>query len=119
MKHIFFAFPGGFAGVALLCLRASVMLFIVTAPAVVTAPSSWIVALSCLAAILISAGYLTRIVAALCALACAITIWPMAAASPLFLLPHVLDAAALALIGPGAFSVDAQLFGRRTLHLPS
>jgi hypothetical protein len=118
MKHIFFAFPGGFAGAALLFLRGSVMLFIVTAPAVATAPSSWIAILCCLAAILISAGYLTRIVAGLCALACAILIWPMSAAPPLLLLPHVLDAAALALIGPGAFSVDAQLFGRRTMHLP-
>ncbi|MBC9034443.1 hypothetical protein IAG41_18805 [Sphingomonas sp. JC676] len=99
-------------------MRASLALFVVTVPAVVAAPSSWIAILFCLAAILISAGYLTRIVAGLCAVACAIMIWPMTAAPPLSLFPHVLDAAALALIGPGAFSIDARLFGRRTMHLP-
>ena len=29
------------------------------------------------------------------------------------------NAAALALIGPGAYSVDARLFGRRVVHLPA
>jgi hypothetical protein len=29
-----------------------------------------------------------------------------------------LDAAALALIGPGAYSLDAQRFGRQTFRLP-
>ncbi len=30
----------------------------------------------------------------------------------------VLIAAGIALIGPGAYSIDAALFGRRTVHLP-
>lgn len=30
----------------------------------------------------------------------------------------VINAAALGLLGPGAFSVDAKLFGRRVVHLP-
>jgi putative oxidoreductase len=35
----------------------------------------------------------------------------------LLLLPNAGGAAALAILGPGAYSIDAHLFGRRVIHL--
>jgi hypothetical protein len=117
MKHIFFAFPGGLAGAALLLLRVSVALLLVTIPA--ESSSKSLSALFCyLVAITIGLGFCARIAAAVAVAICAILLWPPGPdyVAPFFI--HILDAVALALIGPGAFSIDARLFGRRTVHLP-
>ena len=37
---------------------------------------------------------------------------------PMLIFTQTIDAFALAMIGPGAFSVDARLFGRATITLP-
>jgi hypothetical protein len=39
-------------------------------------------------------------------------------AMPILLLGQSIDAMALALLGPGAYSIDARLFGRATITLP-
>jgi uncharacterized membrane protein YphA (DoxX/SURF4 family) len=117
MKHIFFAFPAGTAGAALLVLRGSVVLFMIHAPA--QFPSApWIAVPSYGLAIAVALGFATRWAAGLCAALCAILIWRLEAAPVIDLLMHALAAGALAMIGPGAFSIDASLFGRRTIHLP-
>jgi len=117
MKHIFFAFPAGMAGAALLVLRGSVALFMIDAPA--QFPSvSWIAIPAYGLAIAVALGFATRWAAGLCAALCAVLIWPLGAAPVIELLMHGLAAGALAMIGPGAFSIDASLFGRRTIHLP-
>ncbi len=71
-----------------------------------------------LLALTIIIGFCTRIAAGLSvaiAVAIALTIDQ---AVTLSIVNHVLNAAVLAMIGPGAVSIDARLFGRRTLHLP-
>ncbi len=68
-------------------------------------------------AIALSIGFCTRFAAGLCAAALLLLVWPIGWAAPLPYLIHALDAFALALIGPGALSIDALLFGRRTMHL--
>lgn len=115
MKHIFFAFPNGLAGVALLLLRASIVLSLVTSPIPLSQP--WSTPFLHILAITIGTGVYTRTAAVLCAIGFALLIWPMHWLPPLPSLIHALDAAALALIGPGAFSIDALVFGRRTMHL--
>jgi hypothetical protein len=118
MSNMFFAFPGGLAGTALLLLRASLVLFLVSASAVQPFSGAWATAALYLLAITITAGFHTRIAAALSAVGLMLLVWPMGWIPPMPYLIHALDAVALALIGPGAFSIDALMFGRRTMHLP-
>ena len=112
-----FAFPAGAAGAALLFLRGSVAFFLITEPGRFSG-NPWSVLISSFLAILIGVGFSTRIVAAATGLALAAVVWPMGWVPPLRLISPALDAGALALIGPGAFSIDALIFGRRTVQLP-
>lgn len=116
MKHIFFAFPNGLAGVALLLLRASIVLSLFLYPPIPFS-QTWLSPFLHILAITIGVGVYTRTAAMLCALGFALLVWPMQWIPPQPYLIHALDAGALALIGPGAFSVDALVFGRRTMHL--
>lgn len=119
MKHLFSAFPDGLAGVALLLLRGSLALFLVMTPVGALSLPLWLFFLLGLAAIALSIGVATRILAGLCAVAGAVVVLHMGSAMAMPFVTQAIDAAALALIGPGAFSVDARLFGRRTFHLRS
>jgi hypothetical protein len=66
----------------------------------------------------LAAGFHTRKLAALCVAAEAARLL-LASPDVLAMLPVTGSVAALVLIGPGAFSIDARLFGRRTVTLPS
>jgi hypothetical protein len=80
-----------------------------------TDAGNWFQLLAIFAAIGLCIGIQTRALAAvslgLSILTLAAGEWPLTAV-------HVLDASALTLIGPGAWSLDAILFGRRTVTLP-
>jgi uncharacterized membrane protein YphA (DoxX/SURF4 family) len=129
VQRLFSAFPGGRPGIGLLLLRitvgfvaiaqGSLSLANTSAPTVVT----W--ATACLAIVSGTAllvGFLTPGTG----LALALTV-------PLFWMPGradglifdriggmlvIADAAAIAFLGPGAFSIDARLFGRREILVP-
>jgi uncharacterized membrane protein YphA (DoxX/SURF4 family) len=114
-------FPPGLPGVALLLLRVSVATaLLVDNYAHRTELPGWAHAIAILISLVISVGYLTPIVAA-AALALHALVW-------LTLGSHVdglavalilsLDAVALALLGPGAYSLDSRRFGRRLVVLP-
>ncbi|MGK0490345.1 hypothetical protein [Sphingomonas echinoides] len=116
MKHGFFLFPAGLTGAALLFLRASIALLLVAVPLATEAGPAWIAFAAIILAIGIGAGFCTRAAALLAiAIATAHGEW----VTPLSFLAHGLEAAALIMTGPGALSIDAWRFGRRTIHLPT
>lgn len=109
-------FPSGAAGAGLLLLRGSVACSLL--PLGASGNVALWQQLGIGAAILcLAAGYQVRIASAVCLLFVAEHV--LGAPSHLLTgLAPFLGAAALALTGPGAFSIDARLFGRRIIVLP-
>lgn len=115
---MFLAFPGGGAGVGLLLLRLSVAGSFAAMLLGNRDVPAWMLFLTILVSIGLCAGFLARLLAALSILA-AVTSLIIESAAPALAMLNLADAIALTLIGPGAFSVDARLFGRRTVVLPA
>lgn len=111
-------FPGGSAGLGLLALRLflALSLWPSTAAGPWALPPPWRWAALALA-LLSAAGALTPLAAALACAVPALALWHGTAATGAALLA-ALPALALALLGPGAYSLDARCFGRRLLVLP-
>jgi len=114
-------FPEGGPGVALLLLRISVAILpLLDNPAAQgILGSRWATGFLALAAIALCFGFLTPVFSVL---VCVLEVLGVVVAgkldSPiLFLL--ILNPIALALLGPGAYSLDARLFGRRVLVVSS
>ena len=113
-------FPAGAPGIAILLLRVSVaMAFIDGSPEVW---KSTIGVLICIVfgvlSVFLCLGVLTPVASTIC---CAIELtqlFLMGPADRRFLLLSSLNAAAIALLGPGAYSIDARLFGRRVITFP-
>jgi uncharacterized membrane protein YphA (DoxX/SURF4 family) len=128
---MFSAFPGGWPGVALLLLRVVVgATALVQGAAYLTVAdptvASWVGGMLAMiggAALVI--GFLTPgagIVVGLGAFILTL-FWSSLPPSPLLhdrlaAIFVLTDAAAIALLGPGAFSLDARLFGRREIIIP-
>jgi hypothetical protein len=113
-------FPAGLPGIALLLLRLSVaiMLFIDPAGRVLWPASIWLAVVSLVAAVAVTAGFLTPILALICgALKVYALIGTAHGIAPLIVLALLLSFA-VAMLGPGAYSLDAILFGRRVVMLP-
>jgi uncharacterized membrane protein YphA (DoxX/SURF4 family) len=118
VQRLFSMFPRGFPGIALLLLRFSV------AGALLFQDSAhrhdlpvWIVVVSILLSIVLVLGYLTPFAAAISVLfhvsvACVLSTQAGSLATI-----GCFDALALALVGPGAYSLDSHFFGRRVVHL--
>jgi hypothetical protein len=106
-------FPAGFVGGGLLLLRLSVAISLLLLTGLDSA--NWCQFLAILGAIGLCAGLQTRGLAALSLAAPLLALVP--ALAPLTVV-HVIDAVALALAGPGAWSADAIMFGRRKVILP-
>lgn len=115
MKQLFSIYPAGLAGLALLLLRCSLALVFTSE---FLDLRSWPALVVNGLAIALLAGFATRALAALASIVGLLTLiaWdhPMA----ILLLGRSIDALALALIGPGAYSIDAVLYGRATITLP-
>jgi hypothetical protein len=112
-------FPTGLPGLALVLLRASVAIVLLAdGYAHRQSLPGWAQAAVILVSVVLSAGYLTPIMA-LTALVFHVFIWwalgPGGAAA---VTTTLLDALALALVGPGAYSIDSYRFGRRVVVLP-
>ena len=112
-------FPQGGPGVALFLLRISVVAFLIVLAANYAGSYHRLVLF---AVFLISAslliGFLTPF---LCVIACALVIGNMIVhpqASSVLGVIAIANVAALGLLGPGAYSLDARLFGRSVTVLP-
>jgi uncharacterized membrane protein YphA (DoxX/SURF4 family) len=115
-------FPPGLPGLALLLLRGSVALALLLHDySYRAALPPWVHGAAILISLVVSVGYLTPIVASAALVAHAVIWFAMGAvadAAPLSLI-FALDALALALLGPGAYSLDSRRFGRRLVVLPT
>jgi hypothetical protein len=119
MQKLFSMFPSGLPGLALLLVRASVALALLfTDYGLRHVLPGWVHGIAIVISGALSLGYLTPVAAAT-ALAFHGLLWfaagvDNAAVSVIF----ALDAIALALLGPGAYSIDSYRFGRRLVVLP-
>ena len=121
---MFSAFPGGWPGLGLLLLRALIGVTLIGQSLTYIGSTklsvlSWVVtALVLIIASCLLVGFMTPITAIVIGLG-AIAL----AASQVFqtnqtLLNVIVLTAAIALLGPGAFSIDARMFGRREILIP-
>jgi hypothetical protein len=131
LQRLFSAFPGGLPGLALLLFRAVFSLpLLLAARAYLSAgwslPLAWLLGLAALAAgVSLLIGFLTPITATavgLGGIGVALSLLPACT-------PSVFDSRlatvfavtmliGIILLGPGAFSIDARLFGRRQIIIP-
>ena len=132
LHRLFSAFPSGLPGVGLLLLRVVVGAALVAHGVLCLASSDRItVVVSVSTALLLLSGgclligFLTPILSLLAGLECLGIVWswfPFQLLSPfeskLALAPVIAMSAAIALLGPGAFSLDARLFGWKEIVIP-
>jgi uncharacterized membrane protein YphA (DoxX/SURF4 family) len=110
-------FPAGAPGIALLMLRFSLAVAILdTGSGCLQSPLSLLfcIALAVLS-VLLCIGVLTPIVSVLACLFEIVSFVLFAHTDGRYIILTSVNAAAIALLGPGAFSLDARLFGRRVI----
>ena len=115
MQRLFSMFPGGTAGLALIVLRVCVLtsLWLALVPTD-QAVSGWLYVAVSILCLCLMAGAFTPWVCTVSFVLESWTLWH-GIAGPSHALIAVLLALALGLLGPGAFSIDARLFGRRRI----
>jgi heme/copper-type cytochrome/quinol oxidase subunit 1 len=119
MQRLFSMFPTGRPGIALVLMRLELALLLAgnASPLLAARGFDWLVTAHAVVGLAFCFGFFTPMAATLLVL-----IEALAIASPPFSvgLIHVctiLDAVGLALLGPGAYSLDAWCFGRRQIIL--
>ena len=125
MQKLFSAFPGGWPGLGLLLLRALVGVTLI-AQIVAYVGSTKLSVLGCVVTALVLiiascllAGFMTPIAAIVIGLgAIALAVSSLLDTNQTLLNVIVLTTA-IALLGPGAFSIDARMFGRREILIPN
>jgi|SRR5215470_10880074 len=122
MQRLFSMFPEGGPGVALLLLRVSVaVILVVSAVNHLSNFSHLLVAAAVLVAVLLVIGLFTPVSSWI---ACAFGLANLLVGDHpdhhlvFVAATSILNAVALALLGPGAYSLDAKLFGRRVMVVP-
>jgi uncharacterized membrane protein YphA (DoxX/SURF4 family) len=131
VQRLFTTFPSGAPGFGILLLRLAVAAVLVEHAGAClfdagASSGAWIVGvLAAAAAVLLALGFLTPLSAAsavVIAAGLALRVLPSPSRSAFgagaTTLAVTLAAAALSLLGPGGFSVDAALFGRREITIP-
>jgi uncharacterized membrane protein YphA (DoxX/SURF4 family) len=121
MQRLFSMFPRAAPGMALVLLRLAVVAPVWTDHrlALASVPANWAIAAALLISGAVLVGLLTPIAAGLCAvIELNASVSAPEAAFPVSL-SAAATAAALALLGPGAYSIDAALFGRRVFVVAS
>jgi hypothetical protein len=114
-------FPLGSAGLALILLRlsaAGMLLSVSSTPGEVPSSQWAFTGLAIVAAFLILGVFTPIMCTFCCCLEIAILISQRGTAAP-HLVFSIVDTAALGLLGPGGYSLDARMFGRRRVVLSS
>jgi uncharacterized membrane protein YphA (DoxX/SURF4 family) len=118
MQRLLGTFPNRSAGLALLILRLAVAAALVTGAGLCPGPETVLLALSRIAAVLIIVGWYTPLAATSAVAVSLFTFWvcrqPGVGALGINLL-MIAILVAIGLLGAGAYSVDARLYGRRRL----
>ena len=113
-------YPDAAAGIALVLLRLAcawiAFLMIARLPFPQFSPNASIV-VSVAFALTLALGFGTRIVAFVLAAATMATAFMTGNDSALTMIARACGCAALGLLGPGAYSIDANVFGRRVIRL--
>jgi len=113
-------YPDGAAGIALVLLRLPcawiAFLVIARLPFPQFSPNASIV-VSVAFGLTLALGFGTRIVAFVVAAATMATAFMTGNDSALTMIARACSCAALGLLGPGAYSIDANVFGRRVIRL--
>jgi hypothetical protein len=119
--RLFSVFPAGAPGIALLILRVSLAGAMLDNCRDVDKPP--VLPLICLAlaaqSLLLCLGLLTPIVSIVACVFELIAWFVSSHTDARFIALSGLNAAAIALLGPGAYSLDSRLFGRREIVFPS
>jgi len=119
VQRLFSMFPRGWPGIGLLCLRSSVAIgVLVEGHRHQQHLPGWIQGAAVLLSITLFAGYLTPLAAAIGLLFHGLIWHSLSGGDAGVAIILSLDTIALALIGPGGYSVDASRFGRRVVVLP-
>jgi hypothetical protein len=119
MQRLFSMFPTGGAGIALALLRITVaaMLLMIAFPRGEVISSQWAFAGLAVLAAFFFLGVFTPI---LCLVCCCIEIaamFSLRGVDAMHMVLSIVDTAALGLLGPGGYSLDARMFGRRRVVL--
>jgi len=119
------AFPQGFPGIALLLLRAVLAFALIAAARGCMTSETAGAAVSLSAAALLATGFLTPVAGLLAGVQFALIVMKRAPTcsgaifdSPMSLVFGVTILLAIIGSGPGAYSLDARLFGRREIIIP-
>jgi len=113
-------YPDAAAGIALVLLRlacASIAFLVIARLRFPQFSPNASVVVSVAFALTVAVGFGTRIVAFALAAAAIATAFMTGTDSALTMLARACGCAALGLLGPGAYSIDANVFGRRVIRL--
>jgi len=110
-------FSGGAPGVALLLMRTATAATLLLAAVDFPLPDAWPLVAAVLPALGLLAGLFTRAAGLLGAILLVVLAARAGGAAGAFLALQGAEALALALLGAGAFSIDARLFGRKVIRL--
>jgi hypothetical protein len=116
VQRLFSTFPTGSPGAALLILRLTVAASLLLIGA--AGGLSWTAIAVVLPVIGLCLGFLTPYCAVLCCLMELRAALLSGKEHGLVLVVPILNSIVLAMIGPGAYSLDSQIFGRQLVRLP-
>jgi putative oxidoreductase len=113
-------YPDGAAGVALVLLRlacAGIAIHAIPHPPLTQVSPNASIVVAATFALALAIGFGTRIVAFVLAAAAVTTALMTDSSIALTMMARACGCAALGLLGPGAYSIDANVFGRRVIRL--